>query len=73
MILDRIVVENFGVYGGRNEAVLTPPDPRRPITLFGGNNGAGKTTLLKALFLAFYGKRAPLADRNGKSYEEYLK
>ena len=73
MILDRIVVENFGVYGGRHEAVLTPPDPQHPITLFGGNNGAGKTTLLKALFIAFYGKRAPLADRNGKNYDDYLK
>lgn len=72
MIIDRIVVENLGVYNGRHEAILSPPDPRRPITLFGGNNGAGKTTLLKAIFLAFYGKRAPLADRNGQIYEEYL-
>jgi len=72
MIIDRIVTENFGVYGGKNEAVLTPPDPSRPITLFGGNNGAGKTTLLKALYLAFYGKRAPLTDRADKSYDDFL-
>lgn len=72
MIIDRIVAENFGVYGGRNEAILTPPDHNRPITLFGGNNGAGKTTILKALYLAFYGKRAPLADRTGKSYDDFL-
>jgi DNA sulfur modification protein DndD len=72
MIIDRIVMENFGVYGGRNEAILTPPSPSQPITLFGGDNGAGKTTLLKALYLAFYGKRAPLVDREGKSYTEFL-
>ncbi|MDD4871356.1 MAG: DNA sulfur modification protein DndD [Kiritimatiellae bacterium] len=72
MIIDRIIVENFGVYAGRNVAVLTPPDSTRVITLFGGDNGAGKTTLLKALYLAFYGKRASLADRAGKNYEDFL-
>ncbi|MEI7732302.1 MAG: AAA family ATPase [Verrucomicrobiota bacterium] len=55
MILDSIALNNFGVYGGRQEAVLAPNDDRRPIVLFGGMNGGGKTTLLDAVQLALYG------------------
>ena len=35
MIFDSIVIENFGAYGGRQEAILTP-EPGKPIILFGG-------------------------------------
>ena len=49
MTLDRIWVENFGVFGKRQEIILTPPDSSRPIVLIGGMNGDGKTTLLDAL------------------------
>ena len=43
MILDSIIIENFGVYAGKQEAILTP-EPGKPIILFGGMNGGGKTT-----------------------------
>jgi DNA sulfur modification protein DndD len=56
MILDTIVLDNFGAYCGRQEATLTPQSGK-PIVLFGGLNGGGKTTLLDAIQLAFYGSR----------------
>ena len=40
MILDTIILENFGAYGGRQEALLTPEEGK-PIILFGGMNGGG--------------------------------
>lgn len=72
MILDAIVLENFGAYGGRQEALLTP-EPGRPIVLFGGMNGGGKTTILDAIQLAFYGSEAKLSNRGRLSYREYLR
>lgn len=72
MILDEIVLHDFGVYGGRQSVGLTP-QPRRPVILFGGLNGGGKTTLLDAFQLCLYGSAAQLSNRNGHSYEEYLR
>ncbi|MFO1421595.1 MAG: DNA sulfur modification protein DndD [Candidatus Competibacteraceae bacterium] len=71
MILDTIILENFGAYGGRQEAVLTPEDGK-PVILFGGMNGGGKTTLLDAIQLAFYGPKARLSNR-GRGYRDYLR
>jgi len=71
MILDAITIENFGAYGGRQEAILTPEEGK-PIILFGGMNGGGKTTLLDAVQLAFYGPKAKLSNRNRLGYREYL-
>lgn len=62
MILDTIILENFGAYRGRQEATLTPK-PGKPIVLFGGLNGGGKTTLLDAIQLAFYGPKARISNR----------
>lgn len=72
MILDSIAIENFGAYGGSQEATLTPEEGK-PIILFGGMNGGGKTTLLDAIQLAFYGSKAKLSNRNRLSYREYLR
>jgi len=72
MIIDSIVIENFGAYGGRQEAELTPKDGK-PIILFGGMNGGGKTTLLDAVQLAFYGPKARLSNRGQFGYKEYLR
>lgn len=71
MILDAIILENFGAYGGRQEAALTPEDGK-PVILFGGLNGGGKTTLLDAIQLAFYGPKARLSNR-GRGYRDYLR
>jgi DNA sulfur modification protein DndD len=72
MILDTIILENFGAYCGRQEAVLTPEEGK-PIILFGGMNGGGKTTLLDALQLAFYGPKARISNRNRRGYRDYLR
>jgi len=71
MILDSIVLDNFGAYCGQQEAILTP-EPDKPIILFGGMNGGGKTTLLDAIQLAFYGPKARISNRGKLGYKEYL-
>ena len=72
MILDTIILENFGAYGGRQEANLTPEEGK-PIILFGGMNGGGKTTLLDAVQLAFYGPKARISNRGKLAYKDYLR
>lgn len=72
MILDTIILENFGAYSGRQEATLTPK-PGKPIVLFGGLNGGGKTTLLDAIQLAFYGPKARISNRGRHAYKDYLR
>src|SRR6185369_10725003 len=72
MILDTIILENYGAYGGRQEANLTPEEGK-PIILFGGMNGGGKTTLLDAVQLAFYGPKASISNRGKLGYKEYLR
>lgn len=73
MILDKLVLENFGAYRGKHTIKLTPPSRKRPIILFGGLNGVGKTTLLDALQLVLYGKRARCSNRGTTNYEEFLR
>lgn len=73
MILDKLVLENFGAYRGKHTIKLTPPSRKRPIILFGGLNGVGKTTLLDALQLVLYGKRARCSNRNNTNYDEFLR
>lgn len=71
MILDTIILENFGAYAGRQQAELTPEEGK-PIILFGGMNGGGKTTLLDAIQLAFYGPKARISNRGRLGYRDYL-
>jgi DNA sulfur modification protein DndD len=73
MIINEIVLHNFGAYHGRQRILLRPVSAERPVILFGGQNGAGKTTLLDALQLALYGKLAQCSNRHQLSYEEYLR
>ncbi|MFH1861272.1 MAG: DNA sulfur modification protein DndD, partial [bacterium] len=72
MILDSIILNNFGAYCGCQEAVLTP-EVNKPIILFGGMNGGGKTTLLDAVQLAFYGSKARISNRGRLGYRDYLR
>ncbi len=76
MILRSILLQDFGLYAGRQLIDLVPRSDAggpRPVVLVGGKNGAGKTTLLEAVRLALYGRRA-LGHRVGQSdYENYLR
>lgn len=72
MVIDELVVHNFGIFGGRQAIRLDPPSRDQPVVLFGGLNGAGKTTLLEALQLALFGKLAPPARDSEGGYEAYL-
>ncbi len=71
MIIETLIIENVGVYAGRQEADLAPL-PGKPVILFGGLNGGGKTTILEGLQLAFYGAKARLASRGTTAYKDYL-
>lgn len=73
MILDELVLHDFGVYGGRQSLTLTPQSREQPIVLVGGLNGGGKTTILEALQLCLFGPAAPAAARSPGGYEEHLK
>lgn len=73
MILDQLILENIGVFAGRNAIELTPPSPDKPIVLVGGLNGAGKTTMLEAIRLALYGPLADGSSRRAGSYDAYLR
>ena len=72
MILDQMVMKNFGLYAGSQSITLTPPSPKRPIVLIGGMNGGGKTTFLDALQLCLFGPQAKISNRGSLSYQEYL-
>jgi DNA sulfur modification protein DndD len=78
MILTQIVLENFGLFSGRNEFDLRPNKPRpgrktqRPIILFGGKNGSGKTTFLGAMRLLLYGKQSFDGKISQAGYEKAL-
>ncbi len=76
MLINKIILENYGLYNGIVDFDLTPRvkyNKTRPIILFGGNNGSGKTTLLDAIRLIFYGK-AILGNRvSNADYEEFLR
>jgi DNA sulfur modification protein DndD len=72
MILDELVIENLGVFNGRQSIKLAPPEPGKPVVVIGGMNGRGKTTLLDAVQLALYGVRARPSNRGSLGYEEYL-
>ncbi|MCC6781770.1 MAG: DNA sulfur modification protein DndD [Planctomycetes bacterium] len=72
MILESITLHDFGVYRGRQEMILDPPDPKRPITLIGGLNGGGKTTLLAGLQLALFGRNSDVWRGDARNYEQYL-
>lgn len=73
MILDEIVLHNFGLYQGRQAVRLTPPSPSKPVILIGGLNGGGKTTFLDAIHTGLYGKRARPSNRGSLGYEDYLR
>jgi len=72
MTITRIVLKDFGVFGGQQTLDLSASNPDRPIVLVGGENGRGKTTILEAVFLVLYGKLSPFVSSSGGAYAKYL-
>jgi DNA sulfur modification protein DndD len=71
MKLNKIVIEDFGPYRGRNEFDLTT-SPESPIVLFGGMNGAGKTTLFTAIQICLHGRSALGQRISEKEYKNKI-
>ena len=46
MLLQRIILENYGIYQDQNVFDFTTTEDK-PIILCGGKNGGGKTTLFE--------------------------
>ena len=56
MKLQRIEIENFSSYYGKNEPVQLTTDAERPLIIFIGKTGFGKTSLFDAINWALYGE-----------------
>jgi DNA sulfur modification protein DndD len=72
MILTKLALHNFGIYGGKHEIDLTIQKDK-PIVLFGALNGSGKTTLLESIQFALFGKNAKFIPKTKTAYLEFLK
>lgn len=73
MVIEELVVHNFGVFRGEQRVILAPPSKSKPVVLFGGLNGAGKTTLLEAMQLVLYGRSGANSHKSELGYDEYLR
>ncbi|MEO9322236.1 DNA sulfur modification protein DndD [Nocardioides sp. C4-1] len=73
MIIDELVLDNVGTFGGRHVIELTPPSDQQPIILIGGLNGAGKTTILESIHLVLFGSLAQSSQRRAGGYDGYLR
>ena len=71
MLLTKIILQDYGVYKGKNEFDFTCT-PDKPIILIGGSNGAGKTTLFESIMLCFYGISTLGKRTTKKLYDEFL-
>jgi len=72
MIFENLLVNNFGVYSGKQSFDLTT-DKKKPVILIGAMNGSGKTTFLQAIDFVLYGKFSNIFQSQKLSYENFLK
>lgn len=71
MIIEKLTLNNFGVYAGKNTFEFSCT---RPIVLIGGMNGRGKTTFLESILLALYGSGSiSFKESKFRSYTNYLR
>lgn len=71
MIINKLILHNFGVYASTN---IFEFHGKKPIVLIGGMNGRGKTTFLEAVLLALYGSNSfAYNESKYKTFGQYLK
>ena len=70
MIINKLKLENFGLFYGTQELDLNPTKTKN-IILVGGKNGNGKTTFFEAIRLCLYGEKI-LENRKKGDYIRYL-
>ena len=73
MIINELILNDFGIFSGRNHLHFASNSTGKNITLVGGMNGRGKTTILEAILLALYGKRSTVFTESEMTYSNYLK
>lgn len=71
MLLTKVVINDFGVYRGRNEFNFQT-EPDKPIILCGGTNGAGKTTMFESVMLCLYGQNSFEQKTSQKQYHDKI-
>lgn len=75
MIFTKLILENFGVFKGKQVFDLEPDtstSQRKPIILVGGKNGSGKTTLFEAIRLCLYGQWIFGKKLSNPDYEHFI-
>lgn len=79
MKISKIKFQNFRIYKGENEIVLSPNNSKN-INIIAGKNGFGKTTFLTSLIWVFYGKMMSEVEekykkdiKNAGGYEKFIK
>lgn len=79
MKINKIKFQNFRIYKGENEILLTP-NATKNISIIAGKNGFGKTTFLTSLIWVFYGKMMSEVEdkykkdiKNAGGYEKFIK
>lgn len=79
MKISKIKFQNFRIYKGENEIVLSPNNSKN-INIIAGKNGFGKTTFLTSLIWVFYGKMMSEVEekykkdiKNAGGYEKFVK
>ena len=71
MLLSKVVLNDFGVYRGRNEFDFQTTKGK-PIILIGGTNGAGKTTLFESVMLCLYGQDSFEKKTSQRQYHQKI-
>lgn len=81
MYIEKVVLNNFRIYNGQNELVLSGKSgtPEKNIVIVSGQNGYGKTTFLMSLVWCLYGKNMAQVDeiyskeiKEKGTYERYV-
>ena len=70
MLLERLSIENYGVYSKSSFDLLT--SPKKPIVLIGGLNGAGKSTIFECIMVVLYGRTYLGRRTTNKEYLEFV-